>query len=397
MKTVNLKLKFIRILAHYRSGVIAIIVHIISIFLFGLGLASKSNFVQEYSTFIIFYAGFISIINSLDLGYSLVIAKGEALYIRGLLYFFSFSVLFSAIASLILDTMFDLRTHYLLLFVYLLLGFWLNIIRAFFDRIKWFILGTLFGNHFLLSFTVVPAFLYSPKSFSEWWTINVFLSGLLLLIAILMLYRSKSIEMKYRDSLNISWKQIQVNWKMSLIYFQGNFNGRIDRFLFPMLFISNLPAVFLFVNEASHRLLFLTSSVIRFNIPEYGNGNKSLGTLNVIVKSRILFLSLGINSLIIFGSVIWVNESLDTEYLTLIVFVYALAGSIVVLSQYEFFRLIIEKSYNVIIKSQLIGILVFALFVILSNACLLLVALGYLSKCIAEYIILASVNRKRLF
>jgi hypothetical protein len=164
-----------------------------------------------------------------------------------------------------------------------------------------------------------------------------------------------------------------------------------------MLFISNLPAVFLFVNEASHRLLFLTSSVIRFNIPEYGNGNKSLGTLNVIVKSRILFLSLGINSLIIFGSVIWVNESLDTEYLTLIVFVYALAGSIVVLSQYEFFRLIIEKSYNVIIKSQLIGILVFALFVILSNACLLLVALGYLSKCIAEYIILASVNRKRLF
>ena len=389
MISVDLKLKLNNILVHYRSGSIAIIIHLISIFLFGLGLASPSNFVKEYSTFILFYAGFISIINSFDLGYSIVIAKGEALYFRGMLYLLALSILVSSIALGILDIFFDLRIHYSLLFIYIFLGFWLNIARSFFDRLKWFVLGTIFGNHFLLIITVIPAFIYSPKSFSEWWEINIILTLLLLLISILILYRSNRIFINHYDDLDNSWKQIKTNWKMSLIYFQGNFNGRIDRFLYPLFFLSELPTAFLFINEAAHRLLFITSAAIRFNIPEYGSGKKLLGNLSFLFRSRILISSFIINTLIIFASVTLVGQNLENEYKHTIVLLYAFAASVVVLSQYEFFRLIIKTSYNVIIYSQFIGILAFIFLVILSNGSLLILALGYVCKCIVEYIVLS--------
>lgn len=393
---INLKLKFLNILAHYRSESLALIIHLICIFLFGAGLASKSNFTQEYSTFILFYAGFISIFNSLDLGYTLVIAKGERLYFIGLIYIFIISILLSSLASIILDLFMDINTQLYLIILYLIIGFLLNIVRSLFDRLKWFVLGTFFGNHFLLSITVIPAFLYSPKSFSEWWTINVLFSGFLLFVAIMILFRSKKIKIHQTDKLNESFKQLRVNWKMSVIYFQGNLSGRIDRFLYPFLFCSDIPAVILLVNESAHRLLFLTTSAIRFNIPEYGQGNRKFVPMSITTKFRVLMMSILINSSIIFGTIFLVNKGSFNILEVAVVIVYALSGSIVVLSQYVFFGLIINKSYNVIIQSQILGMLTFTIFILVSNANLFLVSCGYLGKCFVEYVVLSRVDIKRL-
>lgn len=389
MITTNVKLRVIQTLANYRSGSLAIFVHLISIFFFGLGLSSPSSLVREYSSFILFYAGFISIINSLDLGYSVVISKGEALYSRGVLYLLIFSFFISSIALGILDVIFELRIHYSLLFLYILLGFWLNIVRSLFDRLKWFVLGTIFGNHFLLFVTIVPSFIYQPKSFSAWWKINIIIATIFLLISIFILYQSNRIQIIRDSKLDNSWNKIKTNWKMSLVYFQGNLNGRADRFLYPILFTIELPTSFLFINEAAHRLLFLTSSLIRFNIPEYGNGKKLISSLSFSIKTRIIVTSILINLLIIFGTSFLVGQSIDERNMFVVGVLYAIAASLVVLSQYEFFRLIIKTSYDVILYSQLFGLLVYMLLILLSQGSLTIVALGYFCKCIVEYILLS--------
>lgn len=371
-----------------RRALYSISIQLLSLLIFGLGISTQSEFLLENASFILVYAGVNSIIGASDLGYSMVIVKGEELYLKGAFYLLILSCVVSISVAFLLHYLLEVPIDLSLLFAYALLGFWLHIVRALFDRIKWFVLGTFASNSYLIFSTSIPAILYEPKNVNEWWFLNTLISFLVLLLLLIILQKSKRITIVKTDLNGISWKQVSDNWKMSLVNFQGNLNGRIDRFLFPLLFGLELSAGFVFINEAAHRLLFITSSLIRFSLPYYGPGDKKLNKLPLSFKVKVFIGSTILNLFVIYASFLFTKQNIDNGNIASLICIYSISSSLVVLSQYEFFNLILKKSYPVIIRSQIFGAVCYTFFILVSNANLSLIAIGYLFKSIIEYIIL---------